>query len=293
MRLLGRDGMPAASLGGIHRGFRPVKTTMPDITPRTFAILVLAFVLLAVLLQPTSQAEPEMTADHDPILVELFTSQGCSSCPPADRLLSRLGAAGDGVIALSYHVDYWNYIGWTDPFSDAAWSERQRRYARALSSGRVYTPQLVVDGAADCVGSNEAKVRTEIARAGREPAAGELGLTLQPGANASRLHLEITARAKNGSPDERWDVMVAVFENDLVTPVGRGENSGRTLENSHVVRSLKRAFSLPASSGSERSESFDIELQEGWERSRLGIAVFLQDPETLRVYGATVRHLAG
>src|ERR1700681_1033381 len=100
-----------------------------------------------------------------PVVVELFTSQGCSSCPPADRLLSRL--QGDSrtagtVIPLAFHVDYWNRLGWSDPFSSAAWSERQMTYAKALHSNRIYTPQLVVGGRAECVGSEERQVMRRI-----------------------------------------------------------------------------------------------------------------------------------
>lgn len=226
-----------------------------------------------------------------PVLVELFTSQGCSSCPPADRLLARLAAEeGSGVVPLSFHVDYWNYIGWTDPFSSAEWSERQRRYARrAFDTGRVYTPQVVFNGEADCVGSNEREVRGAIERAKRRGAAGELTLEVG-GSGADGLALEIGARVREAAPGETWDVMVAVFEDDLVTPVPRGENSGRKLENSRVVRTLEKAFALPAEAGAERSERLEIDLGEGWERSRLGVAVFLQDPESMRVRGAAVRH---
>ncbi len=148
-------------------------------------ILVIAAAVLVTGRQHTAGDGDRHAAGADPILVELFTSQGCSSCPPADRLLSRLSAAAQGgetaVIPLSFHVDYWNYIGWTDPFSSAEWSERQRSYAESFDSGRVYTPQLVVNGRRDCVGSNEQRVREEIERAERQRANGRLELELSPG----------------------------------------------------------------------------------------------------------------
>jgi len=225
----------------------------------------------------------------DPVVVELFTSQGCSSCPPADRLLSRLAEAPGEVIPLSFHVDYWNYIGWTDPFSSAAWSDRQRRYARAIDGGRVYTPQMIFDGREDCVGSDEDEVRRAIEEAAARPAAGELSVDVESGPDDRRLSLEITARvlrATAGGGD--WQVMVAVFENDLVTSVPRGENAGRSLRNSRVVRSLIEASSLPARAGAERSQKLEVELGEGWKRSRLGVAVFLQDPASMRIHGAAV-----
>lgn len=231
-----------------------------------------------------------------PVLVELFTSQGCSSCPPADRLLGRLasaGAAGEvAVIPLSFHVDYWNYIGWTDPFSSAEWSKRQSSYAESFGSSRVYTPQLVVNGRRDCVGSNEQRVREEIERAAREAAGGRLKLEITPGGDTRALSLEIEARVDQATAGERWSVMVAVFENDLETPVSRGENGGRTLRNSHVVRTLTEAFSMPAQPGSQRTEQLRIDLDEAWDRDRLGVAVFLQDPESRHIHGAAVRYLS-
>ncbi len=250
---------------------------------------------------PGTEDEPPPAAGRaragsGPVVVELFTSQGCSSCPPADRLLGRL-AVGDGpaagveVIPLAFHVDYWNYIGWTDPFSDPAWSRRQRRYAEAMRSGRVYTPQLVVDGGAHCVGSDVERVGEEIARAAASVPAGEVELAVGDG-DDGRLVLDVTARVREGAAGE-WRAMVAVFENDLTTPVPRGENAGRSLENGRVVRRLVEAFALPAVAGSSRSERLEVEVEEGWDRRNLGVAVFLQDPETLRIHGAAVRHLDG
>ncbi len=243
--------------------------------------------------RPPSAGEERSTATAAPILVELFTSQGCSSCPPADRLLSGL-AAGENqatVIPLAFHVDYWNYIGWTDPFSSAEWSRRQSSYAESLATGRVYTPQLVVNGRRDCVGSNASRVRQEIERAGSQEAAGSLALDLRPGSDAQRLDLGIEARLGAAAAGERWSVMVAVFENGLETPVSKGENGGRTLRNDHVVRTLIEAFSLPVRPGAERSERLEIELASDWDRRRLGVAVFLQDPKTLHIHGTAVRYL--
>src|ERR1051325_11483071 len=116
---------------------------------------------------PSSAASPAR-----PVLVELFTSQGCSSCPAADRALAEIAAqpaAQRNVIPLAFHVDYWNYIGWTDPFSSADWSARQRRYGAAFGGGRIYTPQLVVAGAADCVGTDDSRLRKLVAAAAAEP----------------------------------------------------------------------------------------------------------------------------
>ena len=124
------------------------------------ALPLLAVLSVLLLLSRSGETEPQRAGDAagGPVLLELFTSQGCSSCPPADRLLTRL--AGDRklagqVIPLSFHVDYWDYIGWQDPFASPRWSERQRQYGRAFHSNRVYTPQLVINGRTECVGSQE------------------------------------------------------------------------------------------------------------------------------------------
>lgn len=227
------------------------------------------------------------------MIVELFTSQGCSSCPPADRILRRLASGGDSdVIPLSFHVDYWNYIGWTDPFSSEAWAERQTRYARQVfGTSRIYTPQVVVNGQAECVGSNERLVMKLIEQARRRAADGRLDLTVLPGTDAARPDLRIEVQVRNGAPGQEWDVMVALYENELVTPVARGENTGRTLQNSGVVRRLEKAFSVPARAGERRSERYEIVLGEGWKRSNMGIAVFLQDPSSLAIHGAAAQRL--
>ncbi len=269
-------------------------------TPHLVALLLLAALpVLAGLRLATADDAPAAGAPAGgtpaagaPVVVELFTSQGCSSCPPADRLLARLAASGEGdVIPLSFHVDYWNYIGWTDPFSSSEWSKRQRGYAESLGAGRIYTPQAVINGRAECVGSNETRVREEIARAAREAADGRLTLSLRSGGDPRRLTLEIAARVERPA-GERWAVMVAVFEDGLETPVARGENGGRTLRNSRVVRSLTEAFTLPARAGAERAAELEIALGEGWRRANLGVAAFLQDPASRRIHGAAVARLS-
>jgi hypothetical protein len=130
-----------------------------------FPNLAISLFLFFATTEPAPVPDAEAPAER-PVLLELFTSQGCSSCPPADRVLSRLNEeakSGDLlVVALSFHVDYWNRLGWTDPYSDAAYSQRQRIYARKLGDNRVYTPELVVDGRTGHVGSREGEVRQAI-----------------------------------------------------------------------------------------------------------------------------------
>ena len=165
-----------------------------------------------------------------PIVLELFTSQGCSSCPPADALLGRLRGRPD-LLPLSLHVDYWNRIGWRDPFSSAAMTDRQDAYGQALGQDGVYTPELVVAGAQGVVGSNQAAVEAAIARA-RAAAANHPAITLQ----ARREGAAIAVAA--GAGPGRGQVLLVGYDDRHVTAVGRGENAGAVLVEYNVVRSL-------------------------------------------------------
>jgi hypothetical protein len=222
------------------------------------------------------------------VLVELFTSQGCSSCPPADRLLGRLGAEqGIRIVPLAFHVDYWNHGGWSDPFSRHAWSSRQEEYVRRFALPAEYTPQAVVDGAAQLVGSREADLRTAIAAAAARTAA-DVSLAVE---RADRKVL-VTVHVDRPAPlaSRRLDLMVALFERDRDTKVGAGENGGQVLHDAYIVRSLERAAKLkdgpPAT-----EQAVSLAVEPGWDR--LGVAAFLQDPKTLEVFGASSAPVPG
>lgn len=242
-------------------------------TPRRFPagadLAGVAVVLLAsfLFLAPRAAAD---SADPAPVLVELFTSQGCSSCPPADRLLTRL-VEEDRVIALAFHVDYWNYIGWTDPFSSKAWSDRQRGYAAIFGSNRIYTPQLVVNGRWEGVGSDAREV-DRLLRDARGSLRDELGLEIEESAAG------LTARLSVTEPVGARRAWLAVAESGFETPVGRGENAHHTLRNDNVVRRLEAV---------ELGEDVPVELDPEWKRDRLRLVAFLQDPKTLAVTAAT------
>ncbi len=240
------------------------------------------FVLLAAMVRTSSAQTPDTA---HPVLVELFTSQGCSSCPPADRLLTELGAADAGrVVPLSFHVDYWNHAGWTDPFSSHSWTERQVEYMRAFHLEAPYTPQAVVDGASQVVGSDASALRSAIAAAQSRPAAG-IALRLAPG--ASKVEVDAAVDLPESLRVRRWELQVAVFETGLVTSVGKGENGGRTLHNDYVVRALTSAGKVEKPATLKTT----VRLDKGWDRSHLGVAAFLQDPKTLEIRGASVKLL--
>ncbi len=238
---------------------------------------------------PAARLAPAPAAQADgPVVVELFTSQGCSSCPPADRLLTRLGKdpkLATRVFPLAFHVDYWNYIGWTDPFSSARWSDRQRSYARAFGSNRVYTPQLVVDGTTDCVGSQEDLVYRKIHQALARPVAGRVELRLAPGSGPNELQAVADASVAR-EISGRLELWVALYQKNLTTAVARGENADRTLRNDYVVRRLTKAFTLSGGPGAHGSGTVSLALDPSWRRSDLGVVAFLQDPASRAIEGA-------
>jgi hypothetical protein len=169
-------------------------------------------------------------AGERPILVELFTSEGCSSCPPADALLAELAQRPD-LLALSFHVDYWDKLGWKDPFSSPAATARQRRYAELLGLATVYTPQVVVDGKWQAVGSNHAEVERAIGAARRGPDGVPVTLAVE--------HGRVKIALGPGSGAASASVLLIEFDRRQVSAVARGENSGRTLAHADVVNSIE------------------------------------------------------
>ena len=164
-----------------------------------------------------------------PVVVELFTSQGCSSCPPADALLGELSKRKD-VLALSFHVDYWDYIGWKDPYASKLATKRQRQYAETFKLSFVYTPQIVVNGISEGVGSDRAGIETAVEKAKAWPAV-HPSLALERRSDGGLLIHVGAAEAKR--PATVW---LACFDRQRSTAVPRGENAGSTLTNYHIVR---------------------------------------------------------
>jgi hypothetical protein len=175
-----------------------------------------------------------VVAQSNPVVVELYTSQGCSSCPPADALMRDL-AERDDVIALSLHVDYWDYIGWKDEFGDPAYTKRQRAYARAGGRKMVYTPQMIVGGSDALVGARAMKLAELIAKQAARPARVEVT------AERSQDDLRIRARVLDesgtatGIEDGPFVVQLVRFTPERTTKITRGENAGKTLIYANVV----------------------------------------------------------
>ncbi|HSO73240.1 MAG TPA: DUF1223 domain-containing protein, partial [Blastocatellia bacterium] len=232
-------------------------------------------------------ADPESPARRVPVLVELFTSEGCSSCPPADELLSRLvqtqPVEGAEIIALSEHVDYWNRLGWTDPYSSAAFSSRQSDYGSVFGLDDIYTPQMIVDGRSQFVGSNASKAHDAISKAVREPKA---DITVTP-AKTARTSEEVAldirvASLPSGTTGDTADVLLAITESGLRSNVSRGENAGRELTHTAVVRSLSNVGVTDPGSDS-RSIKATAKIEKGWTKSRLKAIVFVQERRSRRV----------
>ena len=197
-----------------------------------------------------SRADP--AAPPVPVIVELFTSEGCSSCPPADDLLSRLVAQqpvpGARIVPLAFHVDYWDSLGWADPFSSAAWTARQRDYA-AQMDGRVYTPEAVIQGGHGCVGS-DARALTDLVRTAAATPVTRVDVTPAGiGSTDGLLHVSIHVGALEGMRSDHADVMLAVTERGLSVAVPRGENRGKTLAHAPVVHDLRRVGPVTSRGG--------------------------------------------
>ncbi|HMV81907.1 MAG TPA: DUF1223 domain-containing protein [Blastocatellia bacterium] len=233
-----------------------------------------------------------------PVIVELFTSEGCSSCPPADAVLSQLEksqpVSGAEVIALSEHVDYWNYIGWSDPFSSAEFSARQQAYAPVFNNDGVYTPQMIVDGQAEFVGSNSGKAQTAIARAAKLPKATvEVAFAANAAANdaqAVKLKVRVDKLPVVTSGDVA-EVLLAITESNLASQVSRGENSGRRLGHTAVVRELRSLGQVAASSKAFETETTAM-LDKSWKRGELRAVALVQERAHKRILGASALNLS-
>ncbi len=205
-----------------------------------------------------------------PVVVELFTSQGCSSCPPADRYLNEL-ADRDDILALSLHVDYWDYIGWKDPFSSPAYTRRQREYLSRFDLRYVYTPQMVVQGAAQAQGADRSTVDELIKKLhGQDKAAVGLGPGPRPGTLAITLPVPFTENVR---------VLLLTYDRKHLTSIKRGENEGLKLVNRNVVRSMETL------QGWRGTAAFTTAMPDSGAGTG-GAAVLVQSIETGRILGA-------
>jgi hypothetical protein len=240
-------------------------------------------ILLTLFLAVLAAAQP-----RTPVVVELFTSEGCSSCPPADNLLSRLEQfqpyAGVEVIALGEHVDYWNQLGWQDRFSSPMFSERQQAYGRAFRLESVYTPEVVVNGQAEFLGTDQMRIQREIEKAAQGPKA-RIDVSML---SSDTLRLKVDSLPPG---TQESDILLVVTEAGLESNVQRGENGGRQLRHAGVVRSLVRVGHLDARKAGAYSADAKLRLSPEWRRENLKLVLFVQDRVSRKILGAASMRL--
>ena len=248
---------------------------------------VLGIVLAAGMsLLADAQNPASNSAANVPVLVELFTSEGCSSCPPADAFLQKLDLqpfAGAQIIVLSEHVDYWNHDGWTDPYSSHAFSQRQDAYSNRFQLKSVYTPQMIVDGDHEFVGNSSGEAQQVIEKAVRAHTLSVRvsGVTLE--GDRLRAHVDADALpARSGHAD----IVFVVALDHAESQVAKGENAGRRLTHVAVVRSLATVGRLE--SGKDFSKDVSVKVADHSDPANLRLIAFIQEPGPGRVLGATM-----
>ena len=270
----------------------------PRRAPLVFGTLAALVAVTCVGLGAVWVAQPSAQQDRPgtPVLVELFTSEGCSSCPPADELLIQLdeqqSVPDAEIIVVSEHVDYWNGLGWRDPFSSMQFTERQDDYRRALGVRASYTPQLVVDGQTELIGSLGTEARQAITQAATRPkAVVRIHATGPTAPDGVTLRVRV-ARLPHLSEGDTAELWIAVTERGLATDVLRGENARRRLRHTAVARRLERVAPLPAVMPETYDTSIRVALEPTWNRDQLRVVAFVQEAASRRVIGAAQAPLA-
>ena len=255
------------------------------------ALISLAILTSGVFVRPNAQTSSSSPgAARTPVVVELFTSEGCSSCPPADALLTRLTEQqfyeNAQLITLEEHVDYWDNQGWTDPFSSRDWTYRQNVYAGILGNRNPYTPQMVVDGTVEFNGSYAQKARQAILEAAGKtkiPVTLVLGSTNETGKGDFSVTVGKLGGTTKGEAAEVW---LAITETGLHSAVKRGENAGQDLHHAAVVRSMRKIGEAKADAETSFSEDARVPLQKEWKRENLRAVLLVQEKKSRRILGA-------
>jgi len=262
------------------------------------SFLAFASAVVFVALEPHPRTTPVSPNRKSPapVIVELFTSEGCSSCPPADALLARYESqqpvANAQIIALEEHVDYWNELGWVDPFSGKQWTDRQVEYAASLGNGNPYTPQIVVDGRTEFVGSRESQARQVFSRAGSQPKT-QVSVMVQPSeeSDAIIVQIEVPKLTTAAAADEP-EVWLAITEGDLHSDVSRGENAGRALGHASIVRVLRNVGTARNNSELAFSQATPMKLDPRWKAAHLHAVAFVQERHSRRILGASIANVS-
>ena len=242
---------------------------------RITSTITLATSLILCALQPAIAAECSAKSGLVTVpLLELYTSEGCSSCPPADKWLGGLKPDTSKFTPLAFHVDYWDYIGWKDKFSKAEYSDRQRKGAAFGGAGFVYTPQFVMNGR-DFKGWDNSRLNEAVEKSQNIASRANLTLNTVTAANGE-ITLKASAQATKPSDAKNSDVFIALYENKLVSKVNAGENSGRELKHDYVVREFFGAYQM--SNLNEFSKNFT--LNNAWKNKDGGAVIFVQNSQT-------------
>ena len=240
----------------------------------------------------SSMAGGEDVATEELVILELFTSQGCSSCPPAESVLSKIAMDDrykSSVVPLAFHVDYWDYLGWQDPFSNTAWTERQANYREAFGEATLYTPQIVIQGEYELVGSDENNIKRKINEVLSRSSDRLVDISIE-GVDVSdaKTTADILVHWQDSTVKGTFLLMSALFENVEATNVVAGENAGRTLRNNYVVRSMDIEPILFGEKKKNKRFQVSLLLEDDWQIDNMGLVSWVQDPHTMKIYRVDV-----
>jgi hypothetical protein len=262
-----------------HRQDRPRHPAVAPGRSHIKTMVARAFLGLSVLLPVTAQARAEAVKHLD--VLELFTSQGCSSCPPADALLGKLSKT-KGVLALTLPVNYWDHLGWRDTLAKEAFTKRQYAYAQMRGDRQIYTPQLVVNGVVHVIGSQEDEV--EAARKSTAKSLASFAVPIEIATRDGKLHIE-TGAAPADSKLRLGKIWVVYYASSVTVEIGRGENTGRNVTYTNVVRTISAA-------GPWSGETARLAIEIPRESNFDSVAVLLQADESSAILGAATTSLA-
>jgi len=238
-----------------------------------------------------------LDSPRKPVIVELFTSEGCSSCPPAEALLKKLGeqqsVPGANVVALEEHVTYWDHLGWRDPYSSAEWTQRQVAYKEKFKMEEVYTPQMVVNGREQFVGSNERDAAIEIGKAARRRETDVAITSKKPDAADSQQFIVSVGTLTENTAGDAAEIWLAVTEDGLQSSVSGGENSGHVLHHVATLRSLRKiGIADPNNDAASFTGDPRVRFDSRWNRESLQVVVFVQEKKSLQILGAATMKIS-
>ena len=235
--------------------------------------------------QPIAQNPPSAIPNpklKSPVLVELFTSEGCSSCPPADRALTFLEKQQPNsdaeIITLSLHVTYWDDLGWKDKFSSQMFTQRQELYSQRFNLDSIYTPQMVIDGNFELVGSDLTRAQKLISESAK---------TQKAKVEITNTNDKLKIKVSEIPMHKDASIYLAIVEDNLISNVGNGENSGKKLEHNSVVRSLQSVGSINQSKNDFETD-FPLQFESAWKKENLKIIVFAQENQSRKILGVNL-----